>query len=197
MFCKKSVLKNFTKLTGKHLWQSFFNKVVGWRYANLLKKTPAQVFSLYFATLLRTPNTSGGCFWRATTIIASIKCWLLQIAGFNMKRNNQLKWFTALQDNYVKILNWTFLFSCDDLICPGFTSEKFLRKKQQQDFLKFGFLLWLVMMNSWIFKIPIQIKSSTDVIMLTHPTFTCSKFTSRHLPARRKWRRSSVFIVTF
>ena len=40
VFCKKGVLKNFAKFTGKHLCQSFFlNKV-------LIKY-----------------NTSGGCFW--------------------------------------------------------------------------------------------------------------------------------------
>ena len=32
MFCKKGVLKNFTKFTGKHLCQSlFFNEVAGLR----------------------------------------------------------------------------------------------------------------------------------------------------------------------
>ena len=30
VFCKKSVLRNFAKFTGKHLYQSlFFNKVAG------------------------------------------------------------------------------------------------------------------------------------------------------------------------
>ena len=30
VFCRKGVLRNFTKLTGKHLWQRlFFNKVAG------------------------------------------------------------------------------------------------------------------------------------------------------------------------
>ena len=48
VFCKKGVLKNFTKFTGKHLCQSlFFNNVL----INILKKkTPAQVHS-----------NSGGC----------------------------------------------------------------------------------------------------------------------------------------
>ena len=32
VFCKKGVLRNFTKFTGKRLWQSlFFNKVAGLR----------------------------------------------------------------------------------------------------------------------------------------------------------------------
>ena len=39
VFCKKGVLKNFAKFTGKDLCQSvFFNKVAGFRPAILLKK---------------------------------------------------------------------------------------------------------------------------------------------------------------
>ena len=39
VFCKKGVLKNFAKFTGKHLCQSLFsNKVAGLRAATLLKK---------------------------------------------------------------------------------------------------------------------------------------------------------------
>ena len=40
VFCKKGVLRNFTKFTGKHLCQSlFFNKDEGLRPTTLLKKT--------------------------------------------------------------------------------------------------------------------------------------------------------------
>ena len=39
VFCKKGVLKNFAKFTGKHLWQNvFFNKVTGLR--QLFHRTP-------------------------------------------------------------------------------------------------------------------------------------------------------------
>ena len=39
VFCKKGVLRNFAKFTGKHLCQSlFFNKVAGLRSTTLLKK---------------------------------------------------------------------------------------------------------------------------------------------------------------
>ena len=39
VFCKKGVLRNFTKFTGKCLCQSLiFNKVAGLRPANLIKK---------------------------------------------------------------------------------------------------------------------------------------------------------------
>ena len=40
VFCKKGVLKDFVKLTEKHLCQSlFFNKVAALRPATLLRKT--------------------------------------------------------------------------------------------------------------------------------------------------------------
>ena len=39
VLCKKSILKNFTKFTGKHPgWSLFFSKVPSWRPATLLKK---------------------------------------------------------------------------------------------------------------------------------------------------------------
>ena len=45
MFYKKSVLRNFTKFTGKHLCQSlFYNKIAGLtafkKFEGILKKTP-------------------------------------------------------------------------------------------------------------------------------------------------------------
>ena len=39
VFCKKGFLKNFVKLTGKHLWQSLFlNKLQAWGLQIYLKK---------------------------------------------------------------------------------------------------------------------------------------------------------------
>ena len=54
MFCKKGVLRNLAKFTGKHLCQSlFFNKVVGLRltYNFIKKETLAQVFSCEFCEI--------------------------------------------------------------------------------------------------------------------------------------------------
>ena len=67
LFCKRCVLKNFAKFTGKHLCQSlFFNKVAGLRPATLLKKRLwHSCFPVNFVKFLRTPflqNTSDGCF---------------------------------------------------------------------------------------------------------------------------------------
>ena len=39
VFCKKGVIRNFARFTGKHLYQRlFFNKVAGLRLATLLKR---------------------------------------------------------------------------------------------------------------------------------------------------------------
>ena len=53
VFCKKGVIRNFTKLTGKHLCQSLlFNKVAGLRPKAFIKKeTLAQVFSCQFCDI--------------------------------------------------------------------------------------------------------------------------------------------------
>ena len=63
-FYKKCVLKNYEKLTGKHLCQSlFFNKVAGLKSATLLKKRLChRCFPVDFSKLLRTlflQNSSG------------------------------------------------------------------------------------------------------------------------------------------
>ena len=57
VFCKKGVLRNFAKFTGKHLCQSlFFNKFAGLRSTTLLKKRLShRCFPVNFAKFLRTP----------------------------------------------------------------------------------------------------------------------------------------------
>ena len=63
VFCKKGVLRNFAKFTGKHLCQSlFFNKVAGLRPSTLLKKRlwhrcfPFNFFEIFKNTFFyRTP----------------------------------------------------------------------------------------------------------------------------------------------
>ena len=56
VFCKKGVLRNFVKFTGKDLCQSlFFNKVAGLRPATLLKERLWQrCFPVNFTKLLGT-----------------------------------------------------------------------------------------------------------------------------------------------
>ena len=65
VFCKKGVLRNFTKFTGKHLRQSlFFNKVAHLRPATLLKRRLWQSwFPLNFVIFLRTPFYIEHLWW--------------------------------------------------------------------------------------------------------------------------------------
>ena len=57
VFCKKGVLRNFTKFIGKHLCQSLlFNRVAGLSPTNLLKKRFwHRCFPVNFVKFLRTP----------------------------------------------------------------------------------------------------------------------------------------------
>ena len=68
VFYKKCVLRNFVKLTGKHLCQSlFFNKVIGLRPATFLKKRLwHRCFLVNFTKFLGTPfyrTPPDDCFW--------------------------------------------------------------------------------------------------------------------------------------
>ena len=69
VFCKKSVLKNFTKFTGKHPCQSLlFNKVAGLRPKTLLKKkTLAQTLFCKFCEIFQITY-----FYRTLLVAASI-----------------------------------------------------------------------------------------------------------------------------
>ena len=72
VFCKKRVLRNFAKFTGKHLCQRlFFNKIAG-RPAILLRKSLwHRCFPVNFAKFLRTlflKNIHEYCFRRLLTI---------------------------------------------------------------------------------------------------------------------------------
>ena len=57
VFCKKGVLTNFVKFTGKDLWQSLcFNKVAGLEAATILKKRLLhRCFPVNFVKFVRTP----------------------------------------------------------------------------------------------------------------------------------------------
>ena len=66
VFCKKGVLRNFTKFTGKHLCQSlFFNKVAGQACNFIKKETLAQAFSCEFCEISK--NT----FFHRTPLVAA------------------------------------------------------------------------------------------------------------------------------
>ena len=97
VFCRKGVLRNFAKFTGKHLCQSFFfNKVSGLRPATLLKKENlAQVFSCEFCKISK--NTY---FNRTSPVSASKMGW---IKHFRAERKNPC---------IVSLLEGTICFVC-------------------------------------------------------------------------------------
>ena len=67
VFCKKGVIKNFTKFKGKHLYQSLFLiKLHAWACNFIKKETLAQVFSCKFCQILK--NTY---FYRIPLVAAS------------------------------------------------------------------------------------------------------------------------------
>ena len=63
--CKKGVLRNFTKFTGKHLCQGlFFNEVAGLRPATLLKKRLLhRCFPVNFFKFLTIPFYTEHLWW--------------------------------------------------------------------------------------------------------------------------------------
>ena len=65
VFCKKGVVRNFTKFTAKHLYQSlFFNKVAGLRPVTLLKnRLWHRCFPEIFAKFLRAPFLTEQLLW--------------------------------------------------------------------------------------------------------------------------------------
>ena len=71
VFCKNGVLRNFTKFTGKYLYQSlFFNKVAGLRPATLLKKRLwYRCFAVNFVKFLRIPFYIEHFWWLLLNIV--------------------------------------------------------------------------------------------------------------------------------
>ena len=77
VFCKKGVLRNFAKFTGKHLCQClFFNKAAGLSSANLLKKRLwHRCFPVNFAKFLRAPFVKEHLRWLLLPIMkAKLTC---------------------------------------------------------------------------------------------------------------------------
>ena len=74
VFCKKGVLRNFAKFTGKRLCQSlFFNKVAGLRPATLLKKRLwHRRFPVNSGKFLRTPFLIEHLWWLLLTLVSEL-----------------------------------------------------------------------------------------------------------------------------
>ena len=87
VFCKKGVLRNFAKFTGKHLWQSLlFNKIAGLRTATLLtKRLWHRCFPVNFAKFLRTLFLTEHLRWLLVTVTLVSLCTLSQPEQFKKK----------------------------------------------------------------------------------------------------------------
>ena len=129
VFCKKNVLQNFAKFTGKHLCQSFFfNKVAGLRPATSLKKRLwYRCFFVNFTKFLRTfflQNTSGRLLLNIfkKTIFHGGRGY----KGFLLLNN--LKFWMELRIYCRKPFakSNTFFFV---LICRGYNFKKFISNK--------------------------------------------------------------------
>ena len=74
MFREKGVLRNFAKLTGKHLCQVvFFNKVAGPERAALLKKRLRHsYFPVNFAKFLRASFLTKSLWWLLLIVICIV-----------------------------------------------------------------------------------------------------------------------------
>ena len=71
VFCKKIVLRNFAKFTGKHLCQGlFFNKVAGLTHTTLFKKRLwRRCFPVNFAKFLRAPFIIEHLWWLLQAVL--------------------------------------------------------------------------------------------------------------------------------
>ena len=104
VFCKKGVLKNFAKFTGKHLHQNlFFSKVADLRSATLLKKRVCEVFPCEFYEIFKNIF-----FYRTLPLTISE---LRQII-FEKKRC----WLEKKISNWVESVCHVFSVSCHEFI---------------------------------------------------------------------------------
>ena len=75
LFFKKNVLKNFAKVTEKYLRWSllFIIKLLAFRPATLLKKTPSRCFSMNIVQILRTAVFIEHLWWLLLTVLMVVK----------------------------------------------------------------------------------------------------------------------------
>ena len=74
VFCKKGVLRNLAKFTGKHLCQIlFFNKVAGLPATLLKYRIWHKCFPVNFAKFLRTPFVTRHLWWLLLWIKKTVK----------------------------------------------------------------------------------------------------------------------------
>ena len=130
MFCKKGVLRKFTKFTGKHLCQTlFFNKVAGLRAATLSKKRLwHRCFTVNFTKFIRTIFFTEHLWWllqiRVTNKI--LKCLFFSDESLDKQKTKKLLTFISVIHEKTKI-NWyhqifgyqRLIFFSQPFYCPN------------------------------------------------------------------------------
>ena len=118
MFCKKGVLRNFKKFTGKHLCQSlFFNKVAGLRPSTLLnKRLWHRCFPMNFVKSLRTP------FYKENVVNGGLEtiCYRASLLWTNLPLEYKLQ--NSLNIFKRKIKNWKGE-NCPCRLCKTYVRE--------------------------------------------------------------------------
>ena len=106
MFCKKGVLRNFTKFTGKHLCQSLlFNKVTGLRLATLLKKRLwHRCFPVNIVEFLRTTFYLDNLWWLLLFMIFSVL--VLFVIGISLSILSNKTFLTFWLNPYSIAINY-------------------------------------------------------------------------------------------
>ena len=179
MFCKKGVLRNFAKFTGKHLCQSLFFK----------KETLAQVFSCEFCGIFK--NTF---FYRTPLVAASALSLLLihKAEKNNAKKvdNNEMILYLKSQystNNRNQIVFVQNSSSIEELSSfEGIREELKIILKHTKD----GENMSLRNNPAGIYLLQVNNRNTRTRCEI------CSKLTI-NTPERRHWRRSGVFIVNF
>ena len=106
MFCKKGVLRNFTKFTEKHLCQSLlFNKVTGLRLATLLKKRLwHRCFPVNIVEFLRTTFYLDNLWWLLLFMIFSVL--VLFVIGISLSILSNKTFLTFWLNPYSIAINY-------------------------------------------------------------------------------------------
>ena len=112
--CKKGVLKNFVKFTGKHVCRSlFFNKVAGIKPAvTLLKKRLRHWrFPVNFANFLRTPFSVEHLWWLLLSVVMS-RSFIFWEKSLFSNRKLKLQWQMLIWPNSQLVISWQVRVNC-------------------------------------------------------------------------------------
>ena len=102
VFCKKGVLRNFIKLTGKRLWQSLFiNKVAGLRRSYQLRSYQTSMIIFLTRILNRSLTFSIFVKWKHST--PTYHQTLSKPSALNLLNANPTTWSHTLNNSSVKV----------------------------------------------------------------------------------------------